>query len=199
MKNFRNGFFPMKFRFGKFSVFSALLAVSAGTAVGVHLSLDVCARERERPGMRVSDAALFRKIPGGNALFSSVDFSPDSRRAVLMLAREPRSEAEYARCRDALRRLDESLPPGDRIVLADDSGTALLDRAPSRSRKVFALADELKILFARLGSAPVFYFPSDPARGKVRLDVWEGDAAFPAPESGGVSAAGTPAGKGGSS
>lgn len=173
----------MKFRFGKFSASAALLAVSAGTAVGVFLALDACARERERPGMLVSDGGLFRKIPGGSALFSSVEFSPESRRAVLMLSREPENEAEYARCRDALRRLDESLPEGDRLVLADDSGTVLLERAPSRSRKVFGLADELKILFARLGSVPVFYFPSDSARAKVRLDVWEGDAAFPAPES----------------
>lgn len=160
---------------------AALFAVSAGTAAGVFAALDACARERENAGTLVSSDSLFRKIPGGNALFSSVEFSPRSRRAVLMLAREPRNDAEYARCRAALKRLRESLPEGDRLVLADDSGRTLLERAPTRSRKVFDLADELKILRVRLGSVPVHYFPSDSARGAARLDVWQGDAEFPAP------------------
>lgn len=186
----------MKFRSEKFFAAAALLAVSAGTASGVFLLLENCAQERERDGMLVSSSGLFRKIPGGNALFSSVDFSSKSRRAVLMLAREPENDAEYARCRDALRRLRESQPEGDRIVLADDAGTVLLERAPTRSRKVFDLADELKILYARLKSAPVHYFPSDSARGKIRLDVWEGDAAFSVPEFNAAAGADA-AGKGG--
>lgn len=49
----------------------------------------------------------------------------------------------------------------NRLVLADDTGTPLLERRPTRTRKVFSLADELKILRVRLGSVPVHYFPSD--------------------------------------
>lgn len=180
----------MNTRFGRLFAAVALFAVSAGTAAGVFAALDACARERESAGTLVSSDSLFRKFPGGNALFSSVEFSPCSRRAVLMLAREPRNDAEYARCRAALKRLRESLPEGDRLVLADDSGRTLLERAPTRSRKVFDLADELKILRVRLGSVPVHYFPSDSARGGARLDVWQGDAEFPSPAPSAASAKG---------
>ena len=104
-----------------------------------------------------------------------------------MLAREPRNEAEYGRCLDALKRLRP--PEEGGLVLADDAGTVLLRREPSRSRKVFGLADELKLLFVRLKSVPVHYFPSDAARAGTRLDVWCGDEEFPvsaSPEEGGA-------------
>ena len=178
----------MKTRFEK-SLFAvaATVLVSAGTAAGVFAALDACARERENTGMLVASGALFRKIPGGNALFCSAEFSPRSQRAVLMLAREPRNETEYGRCLDALKRLRP--PEEGGLVLADDAGTVLLRREPSRSRKVFGLADELKLLFVRLKSVPVHYFPSDAARAGTRLDVWCGDEEFPvsaAPEEGGA-------------
>lgn len=159
------------------SVAGSAIAAAAGTFVG----LNSLAEEREHPGTRVSDCGLFRKIPGENALFHEKVFSAHGRRCVLMLAREPQCEAELHASNQKLKHLSETFPPGDFLFVADDSGRILLQREIPKTRKIFELADEVKILSARLRSVPVNYFPADKLRGKIRADLFEGNTEFPVP------------------
>lgn len=152
---------------GKPLAFSTLALLSAGAAAATLAALDSFAQEDENAGMRVASNPLFRKIPGGNALFSSVKLSPERRRAVLMLAREPASEAELSRSRAALENFEKTLPDGDRLFLIDDSGTVLLERGLPNTRKIFDRADEIGVIFERLESVPVGYFPPDALRAKT--------------------------------
>lgn len=161
--------------------FTVVLLLS-GAALATFSALEYCARERENPGMLVVSQGLYRKLPNGNALFSSLKFSPENRRALLMLAREPASEAELTASEQRLRRFEKMLPLGDALFLIDDCGNVLLERPLTQMRKVFRLTDEMNVLQARLKSVPVNYFPADALRGKVRLDLWEGNAEFPVPE-----------------
>lgn len=164
-------------------VFSTLALITLCAGTGTFSALNALARERESSGMLVFSQGLFRKLPDGNALFSSVTISNKGRRAVLMLAREPTCEAELKTYENLLTHYLQTLPPGDFLFLIDDSEKIILQREIPKTRKIFELADEIKILFSRLQSVPVNYFPIDRLRGKVRTDIYEGNAAFPVPAS----------------
>lgn len=167
-------------------VFPALVLIASTAGIGTFAVLEAAAREREPSGALVSDCGLYRKLPGGNALFSKITVSPKIRRAVLMISREPRCEAELANADANLKRLSTSLPSGNFLFLCADSGEILLQREIPKTRKTFELADEIKILCSRLRSVPVTYFPTDSLRGKIRTELYEGNAAFPVPaENGG--------------
>lgn len=169
-------------RFGRISVLAAFIFLFSGTAFTTFAVLENCARENENPGTQVSLQGLYRKFGNGNALFTKTTLSPDGRRAILMLSREPCSEAELFAAERRLRHFEKTLPAGNKLFLIDDSGKIFLERALMPKRKIFDLADELRILSACVKSVPVNYFPSDALRGKIYTDVWEGDLAFPVPE-----------------
>lgn len=156
-----------------------VICLAAGT--GTFAGLSALAQERENPGMHVSRNGLFRKIPEGNALFLNENLSPKNRRAVLMLAREPRNKKEFDETHAVLNQISKTLPEGNFLFLIDDTGTVLLQREIPKTRKTFELADELRILHARLKSVPVTYFPADSLRGKIRTDIFEGNSEFPVP------------------
>ena len=161
---------------------ASLATICLGAGTGTFAALDTLAQERENPGMLVSRNGLFRKIPGGNALFLKENLSPENRRAVLMLTREPRNKKELDEAHETLNRFSEVLPEGNLLFLIDDTGSILLQREIRKTRKIFELADELRILHARLQSVPVTYFPTDSLRGKIRTDIFEGNSEFPVPE-----------------
>lgn len=98
-----------------------------------------------------------------------------------MLTREPRNKKELDETRETLNRFSEILPEGNLLFLIDDTGSILLQREIPKTRKIFELADELRILHARLKSVPVTYFPTDSLRGKIRTDIFEGNSEFPVP------------------
>lgn len=160
---------------------SSLALVCAGAGLASFSLFEALAEEREKPGTLVSLQGLYRKLPDGNALFSSAKISTETRRAVLMLAREPRNEAEFLSASEKFETIKNALPSGNFIFLADDSGEVLLQREIPPTRKIFELADEIKILSARLRSVPVNYFPADCVREKIRTDVYAGNAEFPVP------------------
>lgn len=163
-----------------FVVFSfALIGISIGVAS--FAAFEALAEEKKTPGTLVSLQGIYGKLPDGNALFSSVGISPETRRAVLMLSREPHCEKELRASGEKLKYVSATLPPGDFLFLADDSGNVLLQREIPQTRKIFELADEIKILSARLRSVPVSYFPIDKLRGKIRTDIYEGNTVFPVP------------------
>ncbi|MBQ9759029.1 MAG: hypothetical protein IJW12_04575 [Opitutales bacterium] len=160
---------------------ASLAAICLGAGTGTLAALNALAQERENPGMLISRSGLFRKIPGDNALFLKENLSPENRRAVLMLTCEPRNKKELDEARETLNRFSEILPEGNFLFLIDDTGSILLQREIPKTRKIFELADELRILHARLKSIPVAYFPTDSLRGKIRTDIFEGNSEFPVP------------------
>ena len=172
----------MRLDFGKISAVVALVLISCGTFCGVFALLGTAAEERENAGMLNFESGLYRKINDGNVLFYSISFSPKHRRAILMLSREPNNEAEYKQLKTRFSRLEKTLPQGNLLFLTDDSGNIFHERELKSTRKVFELADEIRILFTKLKSVPVYYFPCDGARGKIDISHWEGNADAPVPE-----------------
>lgn len=166
----------------KIALFSVFGIVCFGAGAGTFAGLDSLAEERESSGTGVSRRGIFRKMPGENALFTEEKLYGNERRCVLMLSREPRTDAEFDAASEKLKRLSEELCPGNFLFVTDDSGNILLSREIPKTRKLFDLADEVKILFSRLKSVPVGYFPADCLRGKVRTDIFEGNTEFPVPE-----------------
>lgn len=160
---------------------ACLAAVCCGAGAGTFAGLNALAEERENPGMAVFHNGLFRKMPGGNALFVKETFSQETRRAVLMLSREPQNEADFESANEKMSMLSRKLPQGDFLFVIDDSGRILLSREIPKTRKIFDLADEIKVFFGRLESVPVIYFPTDKSRGRIRLDIFEGNTEFPVP------------------
>ncbi len=160
---------------------ASLAAICLGTGAGTFAGLDLLAQERENPSMLVSRSGLFRKISGNSALFLKENLSPKNRRAVLMLTRAPRNKKEFEEARETLNRFSKILPEGNFLFLIDDTGSILLQRDILKTRKVFDLADELRILHSRLKSVPVTYFPADSLLGKIRSDIFEGNTEFPVP------------------
>lgn len=160
---------------------ASLAAICLGSGAGTFAGLNVLAQECENPNMLVSRSGLFRKIPGNSALFLKENLSPENRRAVLMLTREPRNKKEFDEARETLNRLSKVLPEGNFLFLIDDTGSILLQREIPKTRKVFELDDEIRILHSRLKSVPVTYFPADSLRGKIRSDIFEGNTEFPVP------------------
>ena len=169
----------MSFFLKRTVLITSLVAICLGAGAGTFVGLDTLAQEREYSGMHVSRNGLFRKIRGGNALFLKENLSPQNRRAVMMLTREPQNLKELNKAYTALKLFSEELPAGNFLFLTDDTGKILLQREIPKTRKTFELADELRILHSRLRSVPVTYFPADSLRGKIRTDIFEGNAEFP--------------------
>ena len=174
----------MRFFFGKFFVFFSFALIFCAASVSVFLILNEISQENESAGMLVSESGLYRKFGDGCALFSTLSLSPQRRRALLMLAHEPSNETEYARLKARINELEKVLPQGNLLFLADESGYVFYQREIRKTRKIFELADEIRILFARLKSVPVYYFPSDAVRQMKNLPLREGNATFPVPANG---------------